>query len=693
MGGLYALERGEGGKVMPPIQVVSEFQPTGDQPQAIAQLADGIRQGMKHQVLLGVTGSGKTYTMAKVIEQVQKPTLIMAHNKTLAAQLYAEMREFLPNNAVEYFVSYYDYYQPEAYIPRTDTYIEKDAQINEEIDRLRLAATSALFGRRDVVIVASVSCIYGLGSPQDYGRVVLNLRVGDMVRRNQILRHLVEIYYDRNDNILQRGRFRVRGDVLEVQPADRETAYRISLWGDEIERISEFDPLTGELIADHQQVDIFPAKHFVTPQDRLEEAIEEIRKEMEEQVAVFQAQGKLLEAQRIQQRTNYDIEMLREVGYCNGIENYSRPLAGRPPGSTPWTLLDYFPPDWLLIVDESHMTIPQVRGMYNGDRARKEVLVGYGFRLPSALDNRPLMFSEFEDHLNQAIYVSATPGPYEKEHAEQVVEQVIRPTGLVDPTVEVRPTKGQIDDLLREIKLRVAKGQRVLVTTLTKRMAEDLTEYLAELSIKVHYLHSEIHTIERVEILRDLRLGVYDVVVGINLLREGLDLPEVSLVAVLDADKEGFLRSESALIQTIGRAARHVEGKAILYADVMTDSMRRAIEETNRRRAIQEAYNREHGIEPQSIVKSIRDLTDRVRVLAEAKPTYTVEAGDGVGKQQVVLTADPEQLAPEDLAKLIKSIEQEMKDAAKALEFERAAALRDQLVELRRIEVERKVAV
>jgi excinuclease ABC subunit B len=518
---------------------------------------------------------------------------------------------------------------------------------------------------------------------------VLNLRVGDMVRRNQILRHLVEIYYDRNDNILQRGRFRVRGDVLEVQPADRETAYRVSLWGDEIERISEFDPLTGELIADHQQVDIFPAKHFVTPQDRLEEAIEEIRKEMEEQVAVFQSQGKLLEAQRIQQRTNYDIEMLREVGYCNGIENYSRPLAGRPPGSTPWTLLDYFPPDWLLIVDESHMTIPQVRGMYNGDRARKEVLVGYGFRLPSALDNRPLTFSEFEDHLNQVIYVSATPGPYEKEHAEQVVEQVIRPTGLVDPEVEVRPTKGQVDDLLREIKLRVAKGQRVLVTTLTKRMAEDLTEYLAELSIKVHYLHSEIHTIERVEILRDLRLGVYDVVVGINLLREGLDLPEVSLVAVLDADKEGFLRSESALIQTIGRAARHVEGKAILYADVMTDSMRRAINETNRRRAIQEAYNREHSIMPQSIVKGIRDLTDRVRVLAESKTTYRVEEG---ATPQVLLTTDPERLAPEDLAKLIKSIEQEMKEAARALEFERAAALRDQLVELRRIEVERKVA-
>ncbi len=675
---------------MPPIQVVSEFKPTGDQPQAIAQLASGIQQGMKHQVLLGVTGSGKTYTMAKVIEQVQKPTLIMAHNKTLAAQLYAEMREFLPNNAVEYFVSYYDYYQPEAYIPRTDTYIEKDAQINEEIDRLRLAATSSLFSRRDVVIVASVSCIYGLGSPQDYGRVVLHLGVGDTVRRNQVLRHLVEIYYDRNDNFLQRGRFRVRGDVLEVQPADRETAYRISLWGDEIERISEIDTLTGEVVADHRQVDIFPAKHFVTPQDRLEEAIEEIRKEMAEQVSTFESQGKLLEAQRIQQRTNYDIEMLREVGYCNGIENYSRPLAGRPPGSTPWTLLDYFPSDWLLIIDESHMTVPQVRGMYNGDRARKEVLVGYGFRLPSALDNRPLMFSEFEDHLHQVVYVSATPGPYENEHAEQVVEQVIRPTGLIDPIVEVRPTKGQIDDLVREIKQRTAKGQRVLVTTLTKRMAEDLTEYLAELNIKVHYLHSEIHTIERVEILRDLRLGVYDVVVGINLLREGLDLPEVSLVAVLDADKEGFLRSGSALIQTVGRAARHVEGKAILYADAITDSMRYALDETNRRRAIQEAYNREHNIEPQSIVKSIRDLTDRVRVMAEAKTEY--KAGGSTAAESIVPDVSPEHLSPEDLSKLIKSIEQEMKDAAKALEFERAAGLRDQLVQLRRIEVERRVA-
>ncbi|RIK34810.1 MAG: excinuclease ABC subunit B, partial [Chloroflexi bacterium] len=502
---------------MPPFKVVSEFQPTGDQPQAIAALVDGLRAGMRHQVLLGVTGSGKTYSMAKVVEQVQKPTLIIAHNKTLAAQLYSEMREFFPNNAVEYFVSYYDYYQPEAYIPRTDTFIEKDSQINEEIDRLRLAATSSLLSRPDTIIVASVSCIYGLGSPQDYGQAVLHLRTGEMVRRNSLLRHLIEIYYDRNDNVLQRGKFRVRGDVLEVQPADREFAYRISLWGDEIERISEIDTLTGEVLADHAQVDIYPAKHFVTPQEQLAEAIEEIEQEMQEQVAYFTAQNKLLEAQRIQQRTNYDMEMLREVGFCSGVENYSRPLARRPAGSTPWTLLDYFPADWLLFVDESHMTLPQIRGMYNGDRSRKEVLVEYGFRLPSALDNRPLRFEEFEEHVNQAIYVSATPGPYEKEHAEQVVQQVIRPTGLLDPMVEVRPTQGQIDDLLKEVRQRVAKGQRALVTTLTKRMAEDLTEYLAELNIKVHYLHSEIHTIERVEILRDLRLGVYDVVVGINL--------------------------------------------------------------------------------------------------------------------------------------------------------------------------------
>ncbi|MEX1018384.1 MAG: excinuclease ABC subunit UvrB [Litorilinea sp.] len=670
---------------MQAFQVVSDFAPTGDQPVAIEQLTDGLQRDMRHQVLLGVTGSGKTYTMAKVIEQVQRPALIIAHNKTLAAQLYSEMREFLPNNAVEYFVSYYDYYQPEAYIARSDTFIEKDAQINEEIDRLRLATTSSLFTRRDTVIVASVSCIYGLGSPQDYGRVVLHMRVGDLVRRSQLLRHLVDIYYERNDTVLGRGKFRVRGDVLEVQPADRETAYRVSLFGDEIERITEIDVLTGEILRAHDQVDIYPAKHFVTPQDRLESAIEDIEAELVEQLDYFQAQGKHLEAQRIQQRTNYDIEMLREVGFCNGVENYSRPLAQRPPGSTPWTLLDYFPPDWLLFVDESHMTLPQIRGMYNGDRARKEVLVEYGFRLPSALDNRPLRFDEFEAHVNQAIYVSATPGPYEKEHGEQIVEQVIRPTGLLDPSVEVRPTKGQVDDLVKEIRTRVLKGQRVMVTTLTKRMSEDLTEYLAELNIKVNYLHSEIHTIERVEILRDLRLGVYDVVVGINLLREGLDLPEVSLVAILDADKEGFLRSESALIQTIGRAARHVEGKAILYADKMTAAMQAAIGETDRRREIQSDYNREHSIEPRGIIKSIRDLTDRVKVMAESKAEYDT-GGEGQAKP-----IDPATLPKHELATLMRQLEAEMKEAAKALEFERAAALRDQLVELRGLEIQERM--
>ncbi len=668
---------------MPPFQVVSEYEPTGDQPTAIAELTDGLNQGFKHQVLLGVTGSGKTHTMARVIERVQKPTLVLAHNKTLAAQLYSEFREFFPQNAVEYFVSYYDYYQPEAYIARTDTFIEKDSQINEEIDRLRLAATSSLLSRRDVIIVASVSCIYGLGSPEDYGRVVVNLRVGEHVRRQQLLRHLIEIYYERNDNFLQRGRFRVRGDVLEIQPADREFAYRVSLWGDEIERISEIDMLTGEVVADHQTVDIYPAKHFVTSQERMAIALEEIENELNDQIKLFESQGKLLEAQRIKQRTMYDLEMMREVGFCSGIENYSRPLAQRPPGSTPWTLLDYFPADWLLFIDESHMTVPQVRGMYNGDRQRKLVLVDYGFRLPSALDNRPLTFDEFEEHVAQAVYVSATPGPYERGLAERVAQQVIRPTGLLDPTVEVRPTKGQIDDLLREVKIRVAKGQRVLVTTLTKRMAEDLTEYMAELNIKVHYLHSDIHTIERVEILRDLRLGVYDVVVGINLLREGLDLPEVSLVAVLDADKEGFLRSESALIQNIGRAARHIEGKAILYADTMTNSMRVAIDETNRRRTIQEEFNRTHGIEPRGIVKGIRDLTDRVKVMAESKAEY------GAGEPRPL---SPDMLPPDELSKLIKNLEKEMKDAAKALEFEKAALLRDQVVELRRIEVERKIA-
>jgi excinuclease ABC subunit B len=651
---------------------------------------------MKHQVLLGVTGSGKTFTMAKVIEQVQKPTLLLAHNKTLAAQLYAEMREFLPNNAVEYFVSYYDYYQPEAYIARSDTYVEKESQINEEIERLRLATTTSLLSRRDVVIVASVSCIYGLGSPQDYGRVVLNLKVGEMVRRSAMLRHLVDIYYDRNDTFMARGRFRVRGDVLEVQPADKESIYRISLWGDEIERISEIHPVSGEFIADHKSLDIYPARHFVTPQERLNVALESIEQEMIEQVATFESQGKLLEAQRIKQRTLYDLEMLREVGFCSGIENYSGPLSQRPSGSTPWTLLDYFPPDWLLIIDESHMTVPQVRGMYNGDRARKEVLVNYGFRLPSAMDNRPLKFDEFEEHLNQVVYVSATPGPYETQLAEQVVEQVIRPTGLVDPVVSVRPTKGQIDDLLKEIKIRTAKGQRVLITTLTKRMSEDLTEYLAEMNVKVHYLHSDIQTLERVEILRDLRMGVFDVIVGINLLREGLDLPEVSLVAIIDADKEGFLRSANALIQTIGRAARHVEGMAILYADNMTDSMRLAIGETNRRRAIQEAFNQEHGIEPRGIIKGVRDLTERVKVMAESKPEYQTGGRGGKShthEEPAPATVDVTMLGTEELARLVAQVEKEMKDAAKALQFEKAALLRDQLVELRRTQVEKKVAV
>ena len=552
---------------MTDFKLVSDFQPMGDQPEAIRQLLDGVGKGFKHQTLLGATGTGKTFVMASLIESLQRPTLVMAHNKTLAAQLYAEFREFFPSNAVEYFVSYYDYYQPEAYIPRTDTYIEKDAGINEEIDRLRLAATASLFSRRDVVIVASVSAIYGLGSPKDYGREVVHLRLGDQVRRNQLLRQLVDIYYERNDQILQRGRFRVRGDTLEVQPAYGETAYRIELFGEDVERISEIDTLTGEVLQEVSEINVFPAKHFVTPTDQLAEAIQEIETELEERIAWFKENDMYLEAQRIEQRTRYDMEMLRETGYCSGIENYSRPLARRLPGSQPWTLLDYFPPDWLCIIDESHMTLPQIRGMYNGDRVRKQVLVDFGFRLPLAMDNRPLRFEEFDAMLNQAIYTSATPGPYEREVSSQIVDQVIRPTGLLDPVVEIRPIAGQVDDLVKEINGRLRNGQRVLVTTLTKRMAEDLADYLAELNIRVHYLHSDINTLERIEILRDLRLGVYDVVVGINLLREGLDLPEVSLVAVLDADKEGFLRSEQALVQTIGRAARHVEGKAILYAD------------------------------------------------------------------------------------------------------------------------------
>ena len=660
---------------MPSFQVVSDFQPMGDQPQALSKLAEGIDAGMAHQVLLGVTGSGKTYTMAKVVEEIQKPTLVIAHNKTLAAQLYSEFREFLPDNMVEYFVSYYDYYQPEAYIPRSDTYIEKDAQVNEEIERLRLAATSALFSRNDVVIVASVSCIYGLGSPQDYGQVALKLNVGEMVRRNQVLRHLVDIFYERNDTALQRSKFRVRGDVLEVQPAYSDNALRVSFWGDEVERISEIDTLTGEILDDFPEVEIFPAKHFITHQEQVKEAIVDIDAELKVQTKQLEGQGKLLEAQRIGQRTRYDIEMLQEIGYCNGVENYSRHLARRPPGSRPWTLLDYFPADWLVIIDESHMTIPQIRGMYAGDRSRKEVLVEHGFRLPSALDNRPLKFDEFAEVVKQVIYVSATPADYEMAQAEQVVEQIIRPTGLLDPIVEVRPTEGQIEDLLHEVHRRVAIGQRALITTLTKRMSEDLAEYLADLGVKVQYLHSEIDTLERVEILRDLRLGVYDVVVGINLLREGLDLPEVTLVAILDADKQGFLRSESSLIQTIGRAARHVEGRAILYADKTTAAMESAIGETNRRRRIQEAHNLAHGIEPRSIVKSIRDLTDRMKVMAEEQADYIVD-GDAA-------PPDLTTLSPDEIVRQIADLEEEMQEAAQKLEFERAASLRDQVIELR----------
>ncbi len=667
---------------MSEFKVVAPYEPTGDQPQAIAKLVEGIQKGYRHQTLLGATGTGKTYVMAKVIEAVQRPTLVIAHNKTLAAQLYAEFREFFPHNAVEYFVSYYDYYQPEAYLPQQDLYIEKDADINEEIERLRLAATSALFSRRDVIIVASVSCIYGLGSPEDYGRVVLTLRRGDLVRRNTVLKHLVSIFYERNDIELHRGTFRVRGDTLEVMPAYTETAYRIEFWGDEIDRITEIDPLTGEIIAHHEQIEIFPAKHFITPEERLQKAIADIEAELEERLKELRAAGKLVEAQRLEQRTRYDLEMLREVGYCSGIENYSRHLSQRPPGTPPWTLIDYFPPDFLCFIDESHMTIPQLRGMYHGDRSRKETLVEYGFRLPSALDNRPLTFEEFNERLNQVVYVSATPGPYEREVSEQIVELLIRPTGLLDPKVEVRPTKGQIEDLVGEIRKRVARGERALVTTLTKRMAEDLAEYLQDLGIRVHYLHSEIDTIERVEILRDLRLGVYDVVVGINLLREGLDLPEVSLVAILDADKEGFLRSETALIQTIGRAARHVNGTAILYADTITDSMRRAIEETNRRRRIQEAYNREHGIEPRSIVKEIHDLTDRVRVIAEERARY--ETREAEAEEPIAVHALPRK----EIERVIAELEKRMKEAAEALEFERAAAIRDQIFELRRLLVE-----
>jgi len=653
---------------MPPFKIFSDFGLTGDQPQAVDRLVEGLKHGHKQQTLLGVTGSGKTFTMANVIERVQRPTLVIAHNKTLAAQLCSEFRDFFPENAVEYFVSYYDYYQPEAYIPRTDTYIEKEIDINDEIDKLRHASTRALFTRRDVVIVASVSCIYGLGDPDEYYSFVVSLSKGEKRNRDRLSRQLVDMQYERNDIDFTRGRFRIRGDTLEIQPAYEELAVRVQFFGDEVERILEIDPLTGELLAEREQLEIYPAKHFVTSYDKLMAAIADIQVELEERLSEFKSQGKLIEAQRLEARTNYDIEMLREVGYCTSVENYSRHLARRLPGSRPWTLLDYFPDDFLLFVDESHMGLPQIRGMYHGDRSRKETLVEYGFRLPSALDNRPLNFDEFASLINQVVYVSATPGPYEYEHSVQVVEQVVRPTGLLDPTVEVKPTQGQIDDLLDQIKTRTGRGERCLVTTLTKRMAEQLADYLREMGIKTHYLHSEIDTLERVEILRDLRLGVYDVVVGINLLREGLDLPEVSLVAILDADKEGFLRSGGALIQTMGRASRHIEGHVIMYADAVTDSMRRAMDETDRRRRIQVVYNQEHGINPQGIKKAIRGITDQLKAVAETRAPYTVD------------TAIPR----DEIARLIKNLESQMKTAAKNLEYEKAALLRDQIVDLRK---------
>ncbi|WP_126579562.1 excinuclease ABC subunit UvrB [Tengunoibacter tsumagoiensis] len=661
---------------MPEFKVEAPFEPTGDQPDAITRLAEGIKNGYKYQTLLGVTGSGKTYSVAKIVEQVQKPTLVLAPNKTLAAQLYSEYKEFFPNNAVEYFVSYYDYYQPEAYIPRSDTYVEKESMLNEEIEKLRLSATRSLFERKDVLIVASVSCIYGLGSPEEYGEVVLTLKVGEERRRDRILRHLTEILYERNDANFIRGRFRVRGDVLEIFPAYEDVAVRIEFFGDEIERMTEIDPLTGEVLGKRQRLDIYPAKHWVTTKERLNTSIKLIEEELEQRLAELETEGKLLEAARLKQRTNFDIEMLRETGICSGVENYSRHLAGRGPGEQPWTLLDYLPEDFLLVVDESHVALPQVRGMFAGDRSRKQVLVDYGFRLPSALDNRPLMFPEFEKELNQALFVSATPGPFEFEHSDAIVEQLIRPTGLIDPEISIRQTQGQIDDLLAEIRIRISKGHRVLVTTLTKKMAEDLADYMQELNIKVHYLHSEIDTIERVEILRDLRLGVYDVVVGINLLREGLDLPEVSLVAILDADKEGFLRSEGSLIQIIGRAARHVEGSVIMYADKITRSMQKAIDETNRRRVLQVAYNEKHAITPRGIKKEIKTLSERLKSMAG---------------QQESTAADVTTLSgiPKDEAlRLIKDLESQMRAAAKQLEFEKAGQLRDQIIEIRRMMIE-----
>ena len=653
---------------MPPFEIVSDFGMTGDQPQAVEKLVEGLNKGFKHQTLLGVTGSGKTFTMANVVARVQKPTLVISHNKTLAAQLCTEFKEFFPNNAVEYFVSYYDYYQPEAYIPRTDTYIEKEIDINEEIDKLRHSATRALFERRDVIIVASVSCIYGIGDPAEYHSFVLSLKRGNNYNRQKLLRQMVDMQYERNDIDFTRGRFRIRGDTLEIQPSYEEMAVRVEFFGDDIERMVMIDPLTGEILSELDSVNIYPAKHFVTSHHRVMRAIESIKQEVAERLNELKQQDKLLEAARLEARTNYDLEMLRETGYCHAVENYSRHLDGRAPGDPPWTLMDYFPDDFLLFIDESHMSLPQIRGMYQGNRTRKETLVEYGFRLPSALDNRPLNFTEFEQRINQVAYISATPADYEYDHSQQVAEQLVRPTGLLEPIVKVKPTKGQIDDLLDQIKTRVKNGERCLVTTLTKRMAEELADYLIEMGTKTHYLHSEIDTLERVEILRDLRLGVYDVVVGINLLREGLDLPEVSLVSILDADKEGYLRSKEALIQTMGRASRHIDGRVIMYADTVTRSMQAAIDETQRRRQIQEAYNKEHGITPQGIRKAIKDITERVRTVAETRAPYTI--------------AEP--TTKEAIARLIKELEAQMKTAARNLEFEKAALLRDRIIDLRK---------
>ncbi len=653
---------------MPKFEVVSEYKPSGDQPQAIAKLAEGIENGLKEQVLLGVTGSGKTFTMAKVIEQVQRPTLVLAHNKTLAAQLCAEFKEFFPNNAVEYFVSYYDYYQPEAYIPHTDTYIAKDASTNDEIDRLRLSATCALLERRDVIVVSSVSCIYGLGEPDDFANLVVSLRVGAEWDRDELLRRLVEIRYERNDIAFERNMFRVRGDTVEIYPAYyRDRAIRVEFFGDEIDRISDFNPVTGSVNRVLNHVAIYPASHYVTTKDKMDRAILEIRRELDDQVKYFTDNNQLVEAQRLRQRTEYDMEMMAELGYCSGIENYSRIISDRPAGSAPMTLLDFFPDDFLLFVDESHVTLPQVRAMYNGDHARKDSLVKYGFRLPCAYDNRPLKFEEFEERIGQAVFVSATPGPYERERADQVVEQVIRPTGLLDPKVEVRPVTGQIDDLMDEIKARSARDERVLVTTLTKKMAEDLTEYLKNAGIRVRYMHSDVQTIERMEIIRSLRLGEFDVLVGINLLREGLDLPEVSLVAILDADKEGFLRSETSLIQTIGRAARNADGLVIMYADEITPSMRAAIDETERRRSIQDAYNKEHGIVPKTIIKGVREILEISKTAEE----------------DTLRAHKKRKLTEQERAAEIAKLEKEMREASKMLEFEYAAVLRDRIIELR----------